>query len=142
MSEGKHFSVNLEVSHPPRPSRLLALATLLMIVKPILLIPHFIVIYILGFCSFVAGAVSQAVVLFTGKYPRGLFLLIKVTLQWQLRMNAFMFGLTDEYPPFDLGEDRKEISKALWWMLGIVILLIIIGLLAVSLQGSSVTVNS
>ncbi len=133
MSEGKNYPVSLSMPHPARPSRLLALATLLLVIKPIMLIPHFIILYILGICATLAGAIAQAVVLFTGKYPRGMFALVKVTMQWQLRMNSYFYGLTDEYPPFELDvEDKQAAWKTLWWMIGIAVVLFILFLVFMS----------
>lgn len=130
MSDNKDYPVGLSVPHPAHPSRLLALTTLLLVIKPILLIPHFIVFYLLSIFATLAGFIAQAVVLFTGKYPRGFFLLVKSALQWQLRMNSFMYGLVDEYPPFDLGvDDKKEAWKALWWMVGVCVVILIVAII-------------
>ena len=102
---------NTHTTHPvqaiaPRQetsSRWLALATLLfMIPKMILLIPHFIVLYFLGIIMIIVAFFAQVVVLFTGKYPKGLYDLVLGTFQWQLRMNLYFLGLTDKYPPFSL----------------------------------------
>jgi hypothetical protein len=41
-------------------------------------------------------------VLFTGRYPRGLSDFVLGWQRWQTRMNAWMFGLVDRYPPFSL----------------------------------------
>ncbi len=127
MSEGKNFPVSLTMPHPDRPSRLLALATLLVIIKPIMLIPHIIILYILSACATLAGIFAQIAVLFSGKYPRGMFALVKVTMQWQLRMNSYFYGLTDEYPPFELDvEDKKAAWNTLWWMVGVIAVVFIL----------------
>jgi hypothetical protein len=43
-------------------------------------------------------------VLFAGRYPRWGYALVGGWLRWQLRVNAFFLGLTDEYPPFRLSD--------------------------------------
>ncbi len=84
-------------------SRFLALATLLFgIPKAFMLIPHFIVLYFLGLAMVLAGIFAQFVVLFTGKYPSDIHTFITNVTRWQVRTNAFFFGLTDKYPPFQL----------------------------------------
>jgi len=42
------------------------------------------------------------VVLFTGSCPRALFDFLRGWMRWQTRMNAWVFGLVDRYPPFSL----------------------------------------
>ena len=43
-------------------------------------------------------------VLFTGRYPKGIFDFVEGFLRWSLRVNAYAFLLTtDQYPPFKLG---------------------------------------
>jgi len=99
MEGEEKYPVELVVPQPENPSRWLALATIIP-VKMILLIPHIIVMYVLGIVMFVLGVLAQIIVLFTGAYPEGLFKIVKGAMQWQARMNAYMFGLTDKYPPF------------------------------------------
>ena len=102
MEDSKH-PVEVVAPRPEQSSRLLALATLLLAIpKMILLIPHLIVLYFLGIVMIVVAIVAQIVVLFTGKYPEGMYNLVKGTFQWQVRANFYFLGLTDKYPPFSL----------------------------------------
>jgi hypothetical protein len=41
-------------------------------------------------------------VLFTGQYPGWGFSLTAGTLRWTMRVYAYVYGLTDQYPPFSL----------------------------------------
>lgn len=101
--EEKTHPVELVAPHPETSSRWLALATLLfMIPKLILAIPHLIIMYFLGFVGIIVAFFAQVVVLFVGKYPEGLFTLVKGIFQWQMRLNLYLLGLTDHYPPFSL----------------------------------------
>ena len=95
--------VGLSVLYPHKPSRLLALATLLlMIPKILLLIPHFVVLYFLGILGFVCAFAAQVAVVVTGHYPKPLFEVVVGLMRWQVRVNAYFVGLTDVYPPFRL----------------------------------------
>lgn len=95
--------VEVIVARPERSSRLLAAATLLlMIPKLLVLLPHFIILYFLGIASFAVGIIAQFAVLFTGKYPDGMHKFIVSVYRWQMRVSAFMLGLVDKYPPFEL----------------------------------------
>src|SRR3989344_3563103 len=95
------YPVRVEVEYPKESSRLLALLGLpCMFGKMFLLIPHLIILYFLGILSMVIVFVGYGAVLFTGKYPKGLFDLVAGILCWQTRVSAWMYGLTDKYPPF------------------------------------------
>jgi hypothetical protein len=73
-----------------------------MIPKALLLLPHIIILYFLGIVTVLAWIFAQLAVLFTGRYPRGLFDFIVGTARWQIRTNAYFMGLTDKYPPYSL----------------------------------------
>ncbi|HEX7475130.1 MAG TPA: DUF4389 domain-containing protein [Dehalococcoidales bacterium] len=73
------------------------------LVKWFLVIPHFIVLYFLGIAAFVCLIIVWFAILFTGRYPRGLFEFILGVLRWAFRVEAYAFILvTDKYPPFSL----------------------------------------
>lgn len=139
MSENnqKPYPVMVSIDYPERSSRWLALATILMFIKPLLLIPHFIVLYVFSAVSFIAVVAAQFAILFGGKFPKPLFMINKSMMIWSNRMNAYIFGMTDQYPPFDMGlneSDKNEAKKALAWIIGIVVGLIVIAIILVSAQ--------
>ncbi len=68
----------------------------------ILVIPHAIILAVLGLVAFVAGIIGFFAVLFTGRWPEGLRTFIVGVLRWSTRVNAYLLLLTDEYPPFSL----------------------------------------
>ena len=73
------------------------------LVKWLLAIPHYIVLFILGIGAFFAVIVAWFAVLFTGRYPQGLFTYVEGVFRWSLRVEAYAFLLnTDRYPPFSL----------------------------------------
>lgn len=63
-------------------------------------IPHGIMLCLYGIAVYVVTIVAFWVILFTGKYPKGLFDFVVGYMRWQLRVNAYMNLLTDQYPPF------------------------------------------
>ncbi len=139
MSENnqKPYPVMVSAEYPERSSRWLGLATILMFIKPLLLIPHFIVLYAYGIVSFVAFFAAQFAILFTGKYPKPLFMVVKSCMIWQTRVNGYFMGLSDTYPPFNMGlneADAREAKKALTWIIGIVVALIVIVMILASVQ--------
>src|SRR3954468_16193106 len=72
------------------------------IVQWILAIPHLIVLYVLQIVAFVCAIAAGFAILFTGRYPRGLYDIVLGYLRWQTRVNAYYYFLTDRYPPFTL----------------------------------------
>jgi hypothetical protein len=73
------------------------------LVKWFLAIPHYIVLYFLFIATFVCTIIAWFAILFTGRYPRGLFSFIVGVLRWSFRVEAYAFLLiTDRYPPFSL----------------------------------------
>lgn len=74
------------------------------LVKWLLAIPHYFVLFFLGIALVVAVVVSWFVILFTGRYPREIFNFAEGWLRWKNRVIAYALALvTDKYPPFRLG---------------------------------------
>jgi hypothetical protein len=68
----------------------------------ILAIPHAIVVALLALASFVVVLIGLFAVLFTGRWPAGLRDFLFGVARWWLRFEAYVFLLTDEYPPFTM----------------------------------------
>lgn len=93
------YPVNLIATYPERSSRLLMFFLLF---KWILLIPHLIVLWLLGIGVFFAMIGAWFVVVITGSWSKPLWDFILGYSRWTVRVQAYMVGLTDEYPPFSL----------------------------------------
>lgn len=63
-------------------------------------IPHGIALAFYGLAAFVVTCIAWFAILFTGRYPRGMFDFVVGMIRWQMRVNAYLFLLTDTYPPF------------------------------------------
>lgn len=73
------------------------------LVKWLLAIPHYIVLFFLGLGVLAAVLIAWFAILITGTYPRGLFDYVVGVLRWSNRVNGYAFTLvTDQYPPFSL----------------------------------------
>jgi hypothetical protein len=73
------------------------------IVKWLLAIPHYIVLLFLWLAGLVCVIFAWFAILFTGRYPRGLFDFVVGVIRWGNRVVGYAFVLvTDEYPPFRL----------------------------------------
>jgi hypothetical protein len=92
--------VNLEIEYPNVEEDLQRGMPL---VKWFLAIPHYIVLAFLGIGAFFALIYAWFAILFTGRYPRGVFDFVMGFQRWWLRVVAYAFILvTDKYPPFTL----------------------------------------
>ncbi|HWQ27748.1 MAG TPA: DUF4389 domain-containing protein [Dehalococcoidia bacterium] len=91
------YPVTFDVEYPERLSRWL------IFVKWLLAIPHFIVLYFLQLVAGILTFLAFFAILFTKRFPRGMFDFIVGVNRWSYRANAYGFWLmTDRYPPFSL----------------------------------------
>jgi hypothetical protein len=93
------FPFGLEVDGPVPQNRLSVL------LRIIYVIPHLIVVAILGIVAYVIHFISWFIILFTGSYPAGMLNFQVNFLHWITRMSGYLYLLTDKYPPFAMGSD-------------------------------------
>ncbi len=87
----------------PYPDAQQGLNRWLPLVKWLLAIPHYVLLVFLWFAALVAVIVAWFAILFTGRYPKGLFDFVLGVFRWTNRVVGYAFVLvTDEYPPFQL----------------------------------------
>ena len=99
-STDEQQSVHLEVPYPDAPRDL---NRWLPLVKWLLAIPHYIVLFVMAIGALVVVIVAWFAILFTGTYPRGLFDYVVGVLRWGNRVGGYAFAMvTDQYPPFSL----------------------------------------
>jgi hypothetical protein len=121
------YPARISVSYPPQLSRGLALVKWWL-----LAIPHYIIVGIFtsglwawttnghagdnaavqvgGGLIFLLTLIAAVALLFTGRYPRGLFDLLMGLNRWVLRVGTYVSLMHDEYPPFrlDVGEEEPS----------------------------------
>jgi hypothetical protein len=68
----------------------------------ILAIPHLIVLCFLMFGWMLVTIAAWCLIVITAEYPAGLFEFSAGCLRWMIRVEAYLFLLVDEYPPFSL----------------------------------------
>jgi len=99
-STDEHQSVRLDFAYPDAKQEL---NRWLPLVKWLLAIPHYIVLLFLYIGVIFAVIIAWFAVLFTGRYPRGIFTFVEGVIRWGNRVLGYAFILvTDQYPPFRL----------------------------------------
>ena len=95
-----HQTVHLEYAYPDVPREL---NRWLPLVKWLLAIPHYVVLFFLDIAAIVVVIIAWFAILFTGRYPRALFDFVAGVIRWHNRVVAYVVVLvTDRYPPFRL----------------------------------------
>ena len=106
------------------------------LLKWLLALPHYIILAFLWIAFVVVCIIAFFAILFTGKYPKGLFNFNLGVLRWTWRVGFYSYSAlaTDKYPPFSLDPDDKypadlsieypeKLSRGLvlvkWWLLAI-----------------------
>jgi hypothetical protein len=130
ISPSAAYPLRLEGELDPRLNRWLWL------VKWALMIPHYIVLFFLWIAFAVVTVIAFFAILFTGRYPRGLFEFNVGVLRWSWRACFYSYNAlgTDKYPPFTLKdvpdypahvavEYPESLSRGLvlvkWWLLAL-----------------------
>src|SRR4051794_26824791 len=100
-STDEHQWVSLDFAYPDAQRDL---NRWLPLVKWLLAIPHWILLGFLYIGAFFAVVAAWFAILFTGRYPRGLFDFVEGVTRWQNRLFGYaVIMATDKYPPFRLG---------------------------------------
>jgi hypothetical protein len=136
---GSAYPVRFDVEYPESLSRLL------IFVKWLLAIPHFLILYALSILAGICAFIAFFAILFTTKYPRGLFDLVLNYQRWNANASAYAGLLRDEYPPFswepgkypvtfevDYDESLNRWLPLIKWLLVIphILVLVVLGIIA------------
>ena len=98
------YPMTYDVEYPAELSRWL------IFVKWLLVIPHIIILYALGLAAGVALFVAWFAILFTRRFPRGLFDFVVNVNRWGINVMAYVFLMRDEYPPFSWEKGKYPVT--------------------------------
>ena len=115
MQEAATYPVRFEVTYPASLNRILNFPLFIgTLIKLILAIPHLIIVSLLQYVLYVPWLIGPFAILFTGRYPRGLYNFHGGIYRWMARTYAYVFSLTDQYPPFSFNEEEGDSSRLLF----------------------------
>jgi hypothetical protein len=102
-STDEEQAVHIDIQYPDVKKDL---SSWMPLVKWFLAIPHYIILAFLIVAAVISVIIAWFAILFTGKYPVGLFNFVTGVMRWGLRVSAYAALLiTDRYPPFQLEAD-------------------------------------
>ena len=104
MEANPGYPATYDVAYPEKLSRLL------IFVKWLLVIPHVVVLYLLLLALYVVNVIAWFSILFTKRYPEGLFKFSVGVLRWNLNVNAYSGLMRDEYPPFSMDAGQYAVA--------------------------------
>jgi hypothetical protein len=97
------YPIRLKVQREERQSRLTNFPFLVgTLIRELLLIPHFAILVLLGIAAGVLHFIATFAILFTGRYPAGLFRFVAGTTRWSHNVTGYLYHLYDAYPPFSM----------------------------------------
>jgi Domain of unknown function (DUF4389) len=94
--EPGQYPVTFEIDYREQLNRWLPL------IKWILAFPHYVVLFALFIAAGVVWIIALFAILFTTRFPHGLFDFNVGVFRWWQRVNAYVYFMRDEYPPFSL----------------------------------------
>jgi hypothetical protein len=106
-SDDRAYPIRMEFEPLDRYSRLKTLFRI------ILAIPIVIVRYVVGLLLEIGAVAAWFVILFTGKMPRGLYDLMVFANSYTARSDAYIYLLTETYPPFEDGSQATTSAPAI-----------------------------
>ena len=89
------------------------------------IIPNQIVFFFVSIAGFFVTFIAWWAILFTGRYPRGMFRFYTGVMRWQQRSQAYTFLLRDEYPPYSTRADARPGNEVLSAIIGLPILILL-----------------
>jgi hypothetical protein len=103
------YPVSVRYDEGVRINRLWGIPILGYIVRSIILIPHYILLWLLGFVGAFLLLFMWVPVLILGRQSDLMYTMVGGFYRWTLRVTAYFLMMVDRYPPFSLGEDDPRL---------------------------------
>ena len=109
MADASPAPVRLDVEYPEQLSRLHLVAKVLLGWLYVG-IPHGIILALFSYLTLLLHVIAFVIVLFTGRYPRGIFDIMVGFFAWSARVDAYTNLMNDRYPPFALTAENYPLT--------------------------------
>ena len=106
---GEEHPVSVRFDEGVRINRLWGIPLIGVLIRGIMLIPHFIVLWALGLLVGILALFMWVPVLFLGRQADLMYTIVGGTTRWTFRVVAYLLLMVDRYPPFSLGEDDPRL---------------------------------
>jgi Inner membrane component of T3SS, cytoplasmic domain/Domain of unknown function (DUF4389) len=94
------YPITVEIDYPAA-----GIARWRVFVQWLMVIPHWFALFFVGIAAYFAYFIAWFAIVFTRRYPPGLFNFVSGALRWGTRVGAFGLLMTERYPPFSLEDD-------------------------------------
>ena len=99
------YPVKLELHAPDAPRDRLTVAF-----RIVFVIPHLLAVLVLNLLWALSSLIAWFAILLTGRYPTRLYEFAVGVFRWNIRVEAYLLLLRDEYPPFLLGHEPAPVA--------------------------------
>jgi hypothetical protein len=100
------YPISISVPRQPSYSRFFAIPLIGYLARGILLIPHLFALYFVGIVNSIIHYGAWFPVISNGQYPDWAYNWTSGYLRWGVRIMAYFYGLTDQYPPFAINSEN------------------------------------
>ena len=107
------YPLQLDIPRAERQSRLR------LFFRIVAILPNQFVFYFVQYAALFTTFLAWFAILFTGRYPRGLFKFSVGTMRWYQRQAAYLYLLRDEYPPYSINADARPGNEIASLVLGL-----------------------
>jgi hypothetical protein len=105
--------VSLQIQRAEKQSRLTNFPLGIgLFIRAVLLVPHLVILYFLGIVANIVFFIATFAILFTGRYPRGMFDFYVGYYRWNMNATSYLLHLHDAYPPFSMSQQAYPLTFA------------------------------
>lgn len=105
-TDSPRFYPDLNINKPTTPIRIYATPLLGFLIKVVMLIPVWVILFGLGIAVAILGFINSFVVIFTGNYSQTVYMYVLGLMRLTTKAIAFLFGFTDYYPGLNINNNE------------------------------------